>query len=134
MVASVFRNRLKVGMPLDCDPTAIYAALLDGRFSGEIHRADLESTNRYNTYQYAGLPPGPIANPGIEALKAAINPAETKYLFFVARPDGSGAHVFSEKLEAHQRAVSKYRRGSQKANKASASGPVSGGKAARAPR
>jgi UPF0755 protein len=121
-------------MPLDCDPTAIYAALLDGRFRGEILRADLESTNRYNTYQYAGLPPGPIANPGIEALKAAINPAETKYLFFVARPDGSGAHVFSEKLDAHQRAVSKYRRGNQETNKASASGPVSGGKAARAPR
>jgi len=134
MVASVFRNRLRLGMPLDCDPTAIYAALLDGRFRGEISRSDLESRNLYNTYQYAGLPPGPIANPGLEALKAAVNPADTKYLFFVARPDGSGAHVFSEKLEAHQRAVSKYRRENQKANKAGTSGPVSRGKAARAPR
>ncbi len=118
VVASVFRNRLALGMPLDCDPTAIYAALLDGRFEGAIHRSDLDSRNRYNTYQYAGLPPGPIANPGLASIEAALHPADTGYLYFVASPDGSGVHVFSKSLEAHQRAVSKYRRGNQKANQA----------------
>jgi UPF0755 protein len=125
LVASVFRNRLARGMPLDCDPTAIYAALLDGRYRGEIYRSDLESRSRYNTYQHAGLPPGPIANPGLESLKAALHPADTRFLYFVARPDGGGAHVFSEQLEAHQRAVSKYRRGNHKADQARASKPVS---------
>ncbi|MFB3778282.1 MAG: endolytic transglycosylase MltG [Bryobacteraceae bacterium] len=125
LVASVFHNRLRLGMPLDCDPTAIYAALLDGRYRGEIYRSDLESRNRYNTYQYAGLPPGPIANPGLESLKAALHPAESRFLYFVARPDGNGAHEFSEKLEAHQRAVSKYRRANHKADQARAAGPVS---------
>ena len=130
LIASVFHNRLKAGMSLDCDPTAVYAALLEGRYRGEIYRSDLESKNRYNTYQYPGLPPGPIANPGIEALKAALEPAGTKYLYFVARPDTSGAHVFSEKLDAHQRAVSKYRRGIKQANQAKAAGSVPKGKAA----
>ena len=124
LVASVFRNRLVIGMPLDCDPTAIYAAMLDGRYQGEISRSDLESRSPYNTYQSAGLPPGPIASPGLSALKAALHPAETRYLYFVARPDGSGAHVFSEQLEAHQRAVGQYRRGTQKAVQARASGPA----------
>ncbi len=132
LVASVFRNRLAIGMPFDCDPTAIYAALLEGRYRGEIYRSDLESKNRYNTYQYAGLPPGPIANPGLAALEAALHPAETRYLYFVARPDGSGAHVFSEHLEAHQRAVSKYRRGNHKADQARASKPASRPDASRA--
>jgi UPF0755 protein len=124
LVASVFRNRLALGTSLDCDPTAIYAARLDGRYAGEIFRSDLESKNGYNTYQHAGLPPGPIANPGLESLKAALHPAETRYLYFVARPDGAGTHVFSEGLEAHQRAVSQYRRGIQKANQTRASQPV----------
>jgi UPF0755 protein len=124
LIASVFQNRLRIGIPLDCDPTAIYAALLDGRYRGEIYRSDLESRNRYNTYQHAGLPPGPIANPGLASLKAALHPAQTRSLFFVARPDGSGAHVFSEQLEAHQRAVSKYRRGNHKTDKANAPKPV----------
>ncbi len=131
LVASVFLNRLSIGMPLDCDPTTIYAALLDRRYRGEISRSDLESKSRYNTYQFAGLPPGPIANPGLEALQAALHPAQTRYLYFVARPDGSGAHVFSEKLEAHQLAVSRYRRGNQKAVQARSPEPVPRRKAAR---
>jgi UPF0755 protein len=134
VIASVFHNRLKAGMSLDCDPTAVYAALLEGRYRGEIYRSDLDSTNPYNTYQHAGLPPGPIANPGIEAMKAALHPAETKYRYFVARADGSGGHVFSDKLDAHQRAVSQYRRETRKANQAKAAGPVSRGPAAGAVR
>lgn len=116
VIASVFRNRLEIGMPLDCDPTAIYAALLEDRYRGTLYRSDLQSRNRYNTYQHAGLPPGPIANPGLESLKATLRPADTDYIYFVAKPDGSGAHEFSKKLDAHQRAVRRYRRGKVKTN------------------
>jgi UPF0755 protein len=111
LIAAVFVNRLRAGMPLQCDPTTIYAALLEDRYRGTIFRSDLESRSRYNTYQHAGLPPGPIANPGLESLRAALNPAASKYLYFVARPDGSGAHQFSERLAEHERAVQQYRRG-----------------------
>lgn len=114
LVAAVFRNRLERGMKLDCDPTTIYAALLDGRFRGVIYRSDLESRNAYNTYQHTGLPPGPIASPGMKSLAAALRPAETEHLYFVARPDGSGQHVFSSSVEAHNKAVTEYRRGRQK--------------------
>lgn len=110
-VASVYVNRLRIGMKLDCDPTTIYAALLQGRFRGTIYRSDLDSSHPYNTYQNRGLPPGAIANPGVDSLKAALTPAQTKYLFFVAKPDGSGAHSFSETLEAHNLAVAAYRNG-----------------------
>ncbi len=125
LVASVFYNRLRVGMPLDCDPTAIYAALLEGRYRGAIYRSDLDSRHRYNTYQHAGLPPGPIANAGLDALRAALEPAKTKYLYFVARPDGSGAHAFSETLEQHQRAVARYRRATKTAQQKDAPRPLS---------
>ena len=111
---AVFRNRLKLGMKLDCDPTTIYAALLEGRYRGTIHQSDLASANRYNTYQHAGLPPGPIANPGAASLRAALHPAEADYLYFVARPDGSGRHQFSKDIEAHRLAASRYRRGHAK--------------------
>jgi UPF0755 protein len=114
LIASVFQNRLKLGMKLDCDPTTIYAALLDDRYRGVIHRSDLASENAYNTYQHAGLPPGPIANPGIASLKAAIEPAATDYLYFVARPDGSGRHEFSTDIAAHNVAAARYRRGAAK--------------------
>ena len=70
--------------------------LLDARYRGTIYRSDLESDNAYNTYRHAGLPPGPIANPGVASLKAALAPAETDYLYFVAKPDGSGGHQFSK--------------------------------------
>jgi UPF0755 protein len=109
VVASVYANRLRLGMPLDCDPTTIYAALLEGRYRGAIYRSDLDSPSPYNTYRHAGLPPGSIANPGLAALKAALAPAETSYLYFVAKPDGSGGHQFSENIEAHNRAVEEYR-------------------------
>jgi UPF0755 protein len=109
-VASVFANRLRIGMRLQCDPTTVYAALLDGRYRGVIHQSDLESTNPYNTYQHAGLPPGPIANPGLSAIKAALTPDDTPYLYFVAKADGSGGHTFSESLAKHDVAVAQYHR------------------------
>jgi UPF0755 protein len=108
LVASVFANRLARGMKLDCDPTTVYAALLEDRYRGKIYRSDLESENPYNTYKHAGLPPGPIANPGLNALKAALAPADTKYLYFVAKPDGLGGHNFSETLAQHHAAAAKY--------------------------
>lgn len=110
LVASVYANRLRTHMPLDCDPTTIYAALLEGRYRGTIYRSDLDNPSAYNTYRHPGLPPGPIANPGLSALKAALAPAETTYLYFVAKADGSGGHQFSDNLEAHNRAVEEYRR------------------------
>lgn len=109
IMSSVFHNRLKIGMKLDCDPTTIYAALLDGRYTGTIHQSDLASANPYNTYRNAGLPPGPIANPGEDSLLAALHPAETDYLYFVLRPDGSGAHNFSKSISEHLVATSQFR-------------------------
>jgi len=111
-VASVFHNRLRIGMRLQCDPTTVYAALLDGRYRGVIHQSDLDSTNPYNTYQHAGLPPGPIANPGLSSMKAALEPEATEFLFFVAKADGSGGHNFSESLQKHVAAVAAYHRAS----------------------
>jgi UPF0755 protein len=92
----------------------IYAALLENRYRGDIHKSDLASTNLYNTYKNAGLPPGPIANPGLESLRAASQPAAADYMFFVARPDGSGQHNFSTTLAEHNVAVQAYRRGLQR--------------------
>lgn len=116
-VASVFANRLRIGMRLQCDPTAVYAALLEGRYRGVIHQSDLESTNPYNTYQHAGLPPGPIANPGLSAIKAALRPDDTSYLYFVAKADGSGGHTFSESLAKHDVAVAQYHHAISRATK-----------------
>ena len=110
LVASVFHNRLRDGMKLQCDPTTVYAALLENRYSGVIHRSDLDNTNPYNTYQHAGLPPGPIANPGLSSIQAALSPQETPYLFFVAKADGSGGHNFSDSLQKHEVAVAQYHR------------------------
>jgi UPF0755 protein len=110
VVASVFRNRLEIGMKLDCDPTTVYAALLDGRYRGTIHRSDLENSNAYNTYQHTGLPPGPIANPGLSSIKAALAPPATSYLYFVAKADGSGGHNFSDSLRQHEANVAIYQR------------------------
>jgi UPF0755 protein len=111
LIAAVYRNRLNIGMKLDADPTTIYAAILESRYRGTIHKSDLASQNAYNTYKNRGLPPGPIANPGVASLQAALKPANVKYLYFVADPDGSGRHVFSETYEAHGQAVANYRRG-----------------------
>ena len=114
VVASVFRNRLSIGMKLDCDPTTVYAALLNGTYRGKIHRSDLQSESQYNTYVHTGLPPGPISNPGLSSIKAALNPAATDYLFFVAKADGSGGHTFSSSIAQHSAAVADYRRNIQK--------------------
>jgi len=110
VVASVFHNRLRIGMKLDCDPTTVYAALLDNRFRGTIYRSDLADRSPWNTYQHPGLPPGPIANPGLSTIKAVLSPAETPYLYFVAKADGSGGHNFSESLVKHYAAVAQYQR------------------------
>jgi len=114
MVASVFHNRLERNIKLDCDPTTIYAALLEGRYRGKIYRSDLDNPHPYNTYRNAGLPPGAIANPGLKSLEAALRPANTDFLFFVAKADGSGGHIFSSDVDAHNRAVAEFRRGQQK--------------------
>jgi len=113
LIAAVFFNRLRMGMKLDCDSTTMYAAMLDDRWLGAIHRSDLASDSPYNTYRHAGLPPGPIANPGLESIRAALHPAASQALFFVARPDGSGSHQFSIRLADHQAAVQRYRRGAR---------------------
>jgi UPF0755 protein len=105
MISSVFHNRLRIGMPLQSDPTAVYGVRA---FAGKVTKADIERHSPYNTYLIKGLPPGPIGNPGLEALKAALNPPATPYLYFVARQDGT--HQFSRTLEEHNRAVSKYLR------------------------
>ncbi len=110
LVASVFANRLRIGMKLDCDPTVVYAALAANRWTGVIHRSDLDYQSPWNTYQHAGLPPGPIANPGMGALAAALHPAETGYLYFVARADGSGGHNFADSLARHDANVAQYHR------------------------
>ena len=110
LVAAVFLNRLRLNMPLQCDPTTVYAALLENRYRGVIHKSDLASENAYNTYAHVGLPPGPIANPGAESLKAALHPAQTDYLYFVAKADGSETHHFSAELSEHEKAVLAYRK------------------------
>ncbi|MGA2591246.1 MAG: endolytic transglycosylase MltG [Bryobacteraceae bacterium] len=110
VIASVFLRRLAIGMKLDCDPTTVYAALLRGDYRGVIHKSDLASRDPYNTYRHAGLPPGPIANPGVASIQAVLAPADSDYLYFVVRPDGSGGHTFSSNLVAHEAAIAKYRR------------------------
>ena len=113
-IAGLFTNRLNKGMKLECDPTVIYAALVENRYRGTIYRSDLDNKSPYNTYQHTGLPPGPIANPGLQSLKAALNPAQTQDIFFVAQPGSTGHHVFSETLADHNRAVAAYRRGQKR--------------------
>ena len=107
LVAGVFTNRLDKSMPLGTDPTVIYAALLDNRWRGTIYASDLQSPSPYNTYKHTGLPPGPIANPGIASLKAALHPAQTDYLYFVS--DAVGHTRFSVDLKEHAAQVQAYR-------------------------
>jgi UPF0755 protein len=107
-VASVYYNRLAANMGLAADPSVIYAALLEGRYNGTIHQSDLQSESPYNTYKHPGLPPGPIANPGRESLRAALHPADTDYYYFVS--DGNGHHRFARTLDEHSRNVALYRR------------------------
>jgi len=106
LIAAVFLNRLRLGMRLETDPTVIYG--IPG-FDGNLTRAHLEdASNPYNTYRIVGLPPGPIANPGGAALRAVVEPAETEYLYFVSRNDGT--HVFSRSYREHVNAVNRYQR------------------------
>lgn len=107
-VSAVLHNRLRLGMALQCDPTVIYAARLNGTFNGTIYQSDLRLQSPYNTYAHPGLPPGPIANPGLKSLLAALHPAAVDYLYFVS--NNEGGHVFSQTLEQHGRAVAAYRR------------------------
>jgi UPF0755 protein len=107
LVAAVFQNRLKVGMPLQTDPTVIYG--IGERFDGNLHKSDLLADSPYNTYLRPGLPPTPIAMPGKASLLAAVHPAPGKFLYFVAKGDGTSQ--FSETLGAHNQAVNKYQRG-----------------------
>ena len=102
LISSVFHNRMILGMRLQSDPTAVYG--IDG-FTGKIGPDDLLSESPYNTYRHEGLPPGPICNPGLDSIKAALWPAKTDYLYFVSK--GDGTHVFSRTLQEHNRAISK---------------------------
>ena len=104
MVAGVFHNRLKIHMRLQSDPTTIYGMF--ERYTGNITKQDLLTPSAYNTYTIAALPKGPICNPGIEAIKAVLNPSEHKYLYFVSQNDGT--HIFSENYGAHTEAVKKW--------------------------
>jgi len=106
LVASVFYNRLRLGMRLQCDPTVIYALAMRNAFDGNIRKEDLKIDSRYNTYRYFGLPPGPIGNPGSSTLQAAVEPADTRYLYFVSM--NTGRHFFSTTLSEHNRAVWQY--------------------------
>jgi UPF0755 protein len=103
LISSVFHNRLRIGMPLQSDPTAVYGVRA---FSGKVSKADIQRQSPYNTYLNKGLSPGPIGNPGIDAVTAAMNPAKSDFLYFVARQDGT--HQFSKNLADHNRAVARY--------------------------
>lgn len=116
LVASVFENRLARGMPLNTDPSVIYGLELEGKWRGTIYASDLTRDTPYNTYLHAGLPPGPVANPGIPSLRAAMDPPKTNYLYFVAAgTDAQGHSLFAETLEEHNRNVAEYRHAQKKA-------------------
>ena len=108
LVAGVYYNRLGRNMALAADPSVIYAALLAGRYRGTIYASDLQFDSPYNTYKFPGLPPGPIANPGVASLLAAMYPAHTNFLYFVS--DNNGHHRFARDLQEHARNVAAYRR------------------------
>lgn len=107
-IAGVFANRLRMRMPLQTDPTIIYAQIIAGDYRGRLTRDDWTYPSPYNTYLHAGLPPGPICSPGAASLEAALRPAPTHYLYFVSRNDGT--HAFSRTLEEHNRAVARFQR------------------------
>jgi UPF0755 protein len=108
LVAGAFENRLRKGMRLQCDPTVIYGMERLGKYNGALTGKDLGFDSPYNTYEHGGLPPGPIGNPGEASLRAALQPAETNYLYFVANTQGG--HFFSATLAEHNKNVVKYRR------------------------
>ena len=104
-ISAVFHNRLKKHIPLQSDPTVIYGL---PAFDGNLHKKDLSSLSPYNTYRVQGLPPGPIANPGIQAIRATLYPSDSRSLYFVSRNDGT--HQFSATLIEHNKAVEKYQK------------------------
>jgi UPF0755 protein len=106
LVAAVYRNRMKLGMGMQADPTVIYALQKAGKYDGNIRRADLQFDSPYNTYKYAGLPPGPIASPRKASLEAALAPADVPYIYFVSRNDGT--HVFASTLAEHNKNVREF--------------------------
>lgn len=106
-VAGVYTNRLRIGMRLQADPTIIYPITRGKPLGRRIRRSEIDAVNAYNTYSMAGLPVGPIANPGRESIRAALNPADTPYIYFVA--DGTGGHVFARTLEEHNANVRRWR-------------------------
>jgi len=108
LVASVYYNRLNKNVALDADPTIIYGELLNNSYQGALHHADMQIDSPYNTYRHAGLPPGPIGNPGKSSLEAAMHPASTNYLYFVS--NGNGHHRFAGTLEEHNQNVAAYRK------------------------
>jgi UPF0755 protein len=108
LVAGAFENRLRKGMRLQCDPTVIYGMERLGKYNGTLTGKDLQFDSPYNTYEHGGLPPGPIGNPGEASLRAALRPAETNYLYFVANTHGG--HFFGATLAEHNKNVVKYRR------------------------
>lgn len=108
MVASVYYNRLNQRVALDADPSVIYAELMAGAYTGALHHDDMQFNSPYNTYRHIGPPPGPIANPGVASLQAAMHPASTDYLYFVS--DGDGHHRFAATLEEHNHNVALYRK------------------------
>ena len=108
LVASVYYNRLNKKIALDADPSVIYAHLLDGTYRGALHHSDMWINSPYNTYRYAGLPPGPIGNPGRAALEAAMHPSTSDFYYFVS--DGHGRHRFAHNLSEHNRNVVAFRR------------------------
>ena len=116
LVASVFQNRLNKKMALMTDPSVIYGLELEGRWRGKIYQSDLKRDTAYNTYHHAGLPPGPIANPGIPSLRAAMQPAQSNYLYFVAAGNNPQGHsLFSTSLGEHSRNVDGYRNAAKRA-------------------
>ena len=106
LVSAVFNNRLRIGMPLQSDPTIIYALELAGVYDGNLTRRNMQIDSPYNTYRYGGLPPGPIAAPGRDVLHAALEPADVTYLYFVSRNDGT--HAFANTLREHNRNVREF--------------------------
>jgi len=108
LVASVYYNRLEKKIALDADPSVIYAELLSGTYGGGLHHADMQVDSPYNTYRHAGLPPGPIGNPGRTSLEAALHPATSGFFYFVS--NGNGHHRFAKSLEEHNRNVAAYRK------------------------
>ena len=110
LVSSVYHNRLRKNMLLGCDPTIIYMLVRRGEWNGNIQRKHFSINDPYNSYMKRGLPPGPIANPGLSSIQAALNPEQSDYLYFVGKNDGTGAHDFSRTLREHNNKVNRYQR------------------------